>query len=275
MWHIWSKRKKTWTNKKISFVSILIATSVVFILIFTRIAPIASLPSFKLMAGGLPIKLTGYIFGPLIGATTGAIADVISFSIIPTYIHGWYTLAFAAAGFVPGFIGHFMNRRWKNKDEVDKEREKKVDNINFFITIITLLTIFTTVLTFIIIQPESVFQNQKLIKNKWLFLFIATSGTGTMFIATIVFRFVLKPSTFNAILPIVTFSAILEIINTPLVSLGDIETWDLDEGFLIILTGHLLISPVKIWTNMVVILFSYKIISPLIYNKTGNSWGKQ
>jgi hypothetical protein len=26
---------------------------------------------------------------------------------------------------------------------------------------------------------------------------------------------------------------------------------------------------------MVVILFSYKIISPLIYNKTGNSWGKQ
>jgi hypothetical protein len=45
-----------------------------------------------------------------------------------------------------------------------------------------------------------------------------------MFIATIVFRFVLKPSTFNAILPIVTFSAILEIINTPLVSLGDIET---------------------------------------------------
>jgi hypothetical protein len=40
------------------------------------------------MAGGLPIKLTGYIFGPLIGATTGAIADVISFSIIPTYIHG-------------------------------------------------------------------------------------------------------------------------------------------------------------------------------------------
>ena len=91
-----------------------------------------------------------------------------------------------------------------------------------------------------------------------------------MLIATIIFRFVLKPSTLNGILPIVAFSAILEIINTPLTTLGDIATWELTDGFLIILTGHLLISPIKIWGNMVIILFAYRVISPLIYKKTEN-----
>ena len=272
MKRIWKRKNKIWTNKKISFVSILIATSVVFVLIFTRIAPIASLPSFKLMAGGLPIKLTGYIFGPFIGAITGALADIISFSLIPTYIHFWYTLSFAIAGFIPGLVGHYMNKKNRNDEEKSKT---KINNVNFIITIIILATIFTTVFTFIMLQDESVFEKQKLIKNKWLFLFIATSGTGTMLIATIIFRFVLKPSTLNGILPIVSFSAILEIINTPLTTLGDIATWELENGFLIILTGHLLISPVKIWANMVIILFAYKVISPLIYKKTGNEWEKK
>jgi len=39
------------------------------------------------MAGGLPVKLTGYIFGPVIGAMTGALSDLISFLMRPTYFH--------------------------------------------------------------------------------------------------------------------------------------------------------------------------------------------
>ncbi|NQZ65779.1 MAG: hypothetical protein HRT99_01005 [Mycoplasmatales bacterium] len=273
MWDFWKKRKKTWTNKKIAFVSILIATSVAFVLIFTRIAPIASLPSFKLMAGGLPIKLTGYIFGPLIGAVTGAIADVLSFAITPTYIHWWYTLAFAFAGGIPGVVGYLMNRRWKNKAEIDESFKNKVDNTNFIITLIVLATIFIAIFTFVVVQGDEVFKNQKLITNKWVFLVISTSGIFSMFIATIAFRFFMKPSTINLILPIITFSALLEAINTPLTAIGDKAVWEIKDGFITILTGHLLMSPVKIWGNMLIILFAYKIVSPLIYNKTGNSWG--
>lgn len=273
-WSYWKKRTKTWSNKKIAFVSILVATSVVFVLIFTRIAPIASLPSFKLMAGGLPVKLTGYIFGPLIGAITGTLADIISFTLTPTYIHWWYTLAFAAAGAVPGIVGYFMNRRWEAKEKVDQEREIKVSNINFFITLGILASIFIGMTTFLSLQHSDAFQHST-IKNKWVFLAISCAGSFSMFVATIIFRFTLKKSTFNQILPIIAFSALLEVINTPLIALGDKVVWDLPNEFLTILTGHLLLSPVKIWGNMLIILFAYRIVSPLIYKKTGNGWDEK
>lgn len=272
MWNYWKKRTKTWTNKKIAFVSILIATSVAFVLVFTRIAPIASLPSFKLMAGGLPIKLTGYIFGPLIGAVTGAISDIISFTMTPTYIHWWYTIAFALAGAIPGIVGYLMNRHWKPREEIEAKFAQKVNIVNFYLTLLILATIFAALFTFVLLQGDEVFEKQELIKNKWVFLAISTSGIMSMFIATIVFRLVLKPKTINAMLPIIAFSALLELVNTPLIALGDKAVWGLDKSFVTILTGHLLMSPVKIWGNMIIILIAYRIVSPLIYNKTGNGW---
>ena len=267
-----NKHRGNWTNRKMSFVAILIATSVAFILIFTRIVPIASLPSFKLMAGGLPVKLTGYIFGPLIGAVTGAISDIVSFTFAPTYFHWWYTLGFAAAGAVPGIIGYFMNRRWQDKELVDARRAEKVSAVNFFGTLLILGAIFVAIFMFVFLQGDEVFANQKLITDKWVFLGISTFGIVSMAVATVIFRFVLKPKTMNAILPIIAFSALLELINTPLISLGDRAVWGLKDDFITLLTGHLLMSPIKIWGNMLVILFAYKIVSPLIFQKQGNGW---
>lgn len=279
-WSFWKNRAKTWSNRKIAFVSILVATSVAFVLIFTRIAPIASLPSFKLMAGGLPVKLTGYIFGPLIGAITGALSDIISFTLTPTYIHWWYTLAFALAGFIPGVIGYLMNKRWQSTKEVEKERENKVSNVNFFITLGILASIFVGMLIFLLFRTDEVNNAIKdsMVKNKWAFMVISCAGSFSMFFATIIFRFVLKTKTFNEILPIIAFSALLEVVNTPLVVFGDMASWDLGNStrdFITILTGHLLLSPVKIWGNMLIILFAYRIVSPLIYKKTGNGWDEK
>ncbi len=76
-------------------------------------------------------------------------------------------------------------------------------------------------------------------------------------------------------LPIIAFSALLEAINTPLVALGDISVFNLKDDFLTVLTGHLLLSPIKIWSNLLIILFAYKIISPLIYNRTDNGWSNK
>ena len=275
MWYFWKKRKKTWTNKKIAFVSILTSTSVAFVLLFTKIMPIAALPSFKIMFGGLPIKLTGYIFGPLIGAITGIIADLISFTLVPTYIHWWYTLSFSLTGIIPGVVGYIMNKKWIAREEIEKERETKLSNTNFYMTIIILATIFILIFSFIYIQGEQVFAQQKIVKNKWLFLIISTSGLTSMFFSTIFFRFFMKPKTLNTLLPIIVFSALIELINTPIVALGDKNVLDLSGGFITILTGHLLLSPLKIWGNMIIIFFSYKVVSPLIYNKTNNGWDKE
>jgi len=276
MWYKfnWKHRRSQWSNRKIAFVSILIATSVVFVIIFTAIVAIAAIPPFKLMAGGLPVKLTGYIFGPWIGAATGVVSDLISFMIRPTFYHFYYTFAWAMAGLVPGIVGYFMNRRWRKHQEVQEEFSKKANSANFIFTLIILGAILAGLFTFIIFQPDSTFATQKLIKNKWVFLSIASMGTFSMLIAVVIFRFTMKPITFNNVLPIVVFSALLEICITPLLTLGDQSSLfaSVNGTFWTNLTGHFLLSPVKIWGNLLVILFSYKIIAPLIYSKTNNSW---
>lgn len=274
MWHFWKNFKwRTWNIRSIAFVAILIATSVSFILIFSSIVPIAALPAFKLTLGGLPIKLTGYIFGPLIGLVVGLASDLISFMFRPTFIHYWYSLAFALVGMIPGIIGYFFNRRWRDKRQVDTLFARKYIMSNYFITLILLILILSLVSTFIILQGDEVFSRQHLVKNKWLFLVISMFGIMTMLIAVIIFRFILKPSTLNAVIPIIAFSALLEIINTPLLTIGDIAVWGYNmDQFITLLTGHLLLTPAKIWFNLFIIYFAYKIVSPLIFNKTNNGW---
>ncbi|MGX9372637.1 hypothetical protein [Mycoplasma sp. 3398] len=99
---------KKWNPKRIAFVGVLIAISVVFFLISVRILPISALPSFKFGFIGLPIKITGFIFGPFVGMITGVLADFISFALVPTYYSFLYTIAVAIAGFIPGIASYYF-----------------------------------------------------------------------------------------------------------------------------------------------------------------------
>ena len=108
----WARSKvslgyKKWSSKRIAFVSVLIAISVVFFLISVRIIPISALPSYKFSFIGLPVKITGFIFGPIIGMLTGILADLISFLLVPTYYHYLYTISISIAGFIPGTKCYF------------------------------------------------------------------------------------------------------------------------------------------------------------------------
>ncbi|BDX52845.1 hypothetical protein JPM7_4520 [Metamycoplasma equirhinis] len=99
---------RKWNSKRIAFVGVLIAISVVFFLISVRILPISALPSIKFGFIGLPIKITGFIFGPIVGFITGILADLISFALVPTYYNFLYTLAVAIAGFIPGIAAYYF-----------------------------------------------------------------------------------------------------------------------------------------------------------------------
>ncbi|MDC8920130.1 ECF transporter S component [Metamycoplasma hyosynoviae] len=99
---------KKWDSKRIAFVSVLISISVVFFIISVRILPINALPSYKFSFIGLPVKITGFIFGPVVGIITGVLADLISFLLVPSYYHYLYTIAIAIAGFIPGLCGYYF-----------------------------------------------------------------------------------------------------------------------------------------------------------------------
>lgn len=273
-----------WTNRKIAFVSILIAVSVVFVLIMTSILPFLIWPSLKISVGGLPIKITGYIFGPFIGMITGIVSDTLTFAFKPTYWHWAYMLSFAITGFVPGVVGYFMNRRWRGQGVFEEQNKDKINKLNVFLTMSLLALIAIGFSAVIYFFGSEMFDTSKIatlsddekpiITNKWVFLALALSGIGSMGIGIILMMFFLKKSTINTMLPIIAFSAILEIIVTPLIALGDISVLGTKQsaGFITVVSTHFLMSPVKIWVNLAVIFITYKIISPLIFNKQANGW---
>ena len=311
---------KKWNSKRIAFVSVLISISVVFFIISVRILPVSALPSFKFAFIGLPIKITGFIFGPIVGVVTGVLSDLISFILVPTYYHYLYTIAIAIAGFVPGFAGYwFFNVNemfFPSKYKISKFKEtiqffKKqyeealikgnAEDIQYFSERIAYYEVkvillenksrpnaminfsFISALVIIVMQVgiifyiftnlnDSLFIHNRFVKNKYFYLLLTTSGFGLMGIFMILYRVFLRKrfQTFIELMAIISFSAIIEFINTFVLSMAD--TLTLKTDFWVNLTTQSLFGPFKIFFNIVIILATYKVVSPLIRVKEGNNF---
>jgi ECF transporter S component (folate family) len=121
----------------------LIATSVVFIILGTQLFALTAFPSFKVAFGGLPIKITGFVFGPIIGAITGVISDLLSFMFVPFNYFPGYTLIMALSGLIPGIVMLVMVKR------------KRSSNVHFISTTIILLVIFISILLILFFMPTT------------------------------------------------------------------------------------------------------------------------
>ena len=102
-----------WDSKRIAFISILIAMSISFVIIGTRFAALSSFPSFKLSLAGLPIKIIGFIFGPVVGFIIGFTTDVISFVFMPSFYFPLYSVALGISGMLPGISAMAFNYFYK------------------------------------------------------------------------------------------------------------------------------------------------------------------
>lgn len=121
---------KKWNNLQISFVAIFISISVIMLIIAVRLAPFTILPAFRQSIIGLPIKITGFIFGPIIGFLTGLLSDLVTFLFIPGVYSYWYTIYMAITGLIPGlFFWLFIKqgRHWFEKTSVIKRLEAKIN----------------------------------------------------------------------------------------------------------------------------------------------------
>ncbi|UWD34256.1 hypothetical protein [Mesomycoplasma molare] len=90
--------------KTISFVAVFMSISTIMLLLGIRFFPLAILPNLRFSIIGLPIKITGFIFGPIIGFLTGFLSDLISFQFVPSTYSIYYTIALSITGFIPGVI---------------------------------------------------------------------------------------------------------------------------------------------------------------------------
>lgn len=118
-----------WDSKRIAFVSILIAMSISFVVIGSQVAAISAFPTIKLSLAGLPIKIIGYIFGPLIGLITGFVTDILSFVFIPAFYYPLYSLSLGISGMVPGLVNvvyKYFYKKLRNENTIISLKNKVV-----------------------------------------------------------------------------------------------------------------------------------------------------
>lgn len=332
IWFLPEKKQKHkqrfWDIRKITFSAILIAIAVVFAIIGTQIIAVASLPQFKVSFIGLPIKITGFIFGPIVGVLTGLIADLISFMMMPIFFHPLYTLATVMNGLISGLVGWFFVKflgfyfgynirvrhhnqkikkykakiaEAKSNDDSDlnqhtlnqidkweiniihyeaaikkwehKKISKTLININWIVSSIILVTII--IILSVCLLDHNIIHDDFIAKtfmpNRYGLLAFLVTGFSTMLIYIAVIRFKLESSKFVIIIPIIIFSAFIEIINVPILSSADAlmnDTKNLVQDALKLSITHVITSPIKIWFNLTIIYYSYKVIVKLINKNT-------
>ena len=85
--------------------------------IFRRFLTITIFSSTKIGLGYLPTMMAGILYGPIAGAITGGVADVVGMLMKPDGVfHPGFTLSSILIGAIPGFISYYIFKRdFKNK----------------------------------------------------------------------------------------------------------------------------------------------------------------
>ena len=99
--------------KKVAFSGMFIALSIIFTRFLSHMIFIGGVQAIRLSFGDLPIILSGIVLGPVYGAFTGALADLVGFPFNPqgSYFPG-FTLSAALSGLLPGLMGIVFKRKW-------------------------------------------------------------------------------------------------------------------------------------------------------------------
>jgi ECF transporter S component (folate family) len=247
-------KKSRFSTKTVVNIGLFTAISVVLKLLFEVYIPLAGFSSLRINFTTVPIVMSGMFFGPLAGAVTGTISDILCYIIKPAgpYFPG-FTLSSALTGWIPGMV-FLVARKYKGKE------------IRF--NLLNIISVFT--LAFLIVGVL-VFQNNLGLENgKVMLLGAELSPFFVALYVVIVLGFAAIPLFYtrlqsdsggNVGLDKVFFTVTLTQIVTSLI----LNTWFLsmmfDQGFIVFLPGRLI-------TNFVLIpLFSLIIFSVQKYIK--------
>lgn len=108
--------KSKFSTKTLTQAGFLTAISIVLTRFVSIMVPLAGgLPALRLGFGELPIVLSGLLFGPLVGGTTGLVADLIGALAFPQgpFFPG-FTLSSMLWGILPGIYSIYLRRKGEN-----------------------------------------------------------------------------------------------------------------------------------------------------------------
>lgn len=257
------------TTKNITNITMLSAVSVTFTIIISITCPITVFPPVRIAFEGLMVKISGFIFGPIIGLMAGLITDGIVMLFVPSYIHISYIIVIASFGFISGCISSLNKivgiHKW----------------ILFLFTniFIILFGLFASLITWYS-KMKNIELFSGLLVNKNILINLIILGTsGTIIVVWIIMficgHFAQKNKKYWNLMPIIMLTVINEYWVTTLISAwGDISFFTMTQnkninidGYGVTMITRLIMAPVKIIFNSSIIYITYWTVSPLIQKK--------
>ncbi|QHX35581.1 hypothetical protein STIUS_v1c00260 [Spiroplasma sp. TIUS-1] len=258
------------TTKNITGMTMLIAVSVSVTIVICMTVPIFVLPPIRIAVEGILVKMSGFIFGPVIGLIIGGVTELLVMFFVPSYIHPAYIIIMLGYGFFGGIASSFM-RASKGNYWVT------FGVINVFLLIygVFILSIYggNAPLGTECINGVEVAIPIKILKWEIEAKYFAIMF-GVMLAAVAVITwsivFVLhikkKTKTLTVLVPILLLTISTEFALTILVSSwGEAALFGVgDDGYSAMVISRLIQAPFKIIFNTAVLFTTYKIIGPLI-----------
>ncbi|WP_338987951.1 hypothetical protein [Spiroplasma endosymbiont of Dasysyrphus albostriatus] len=246
------------TTKNIAYITMLSSVSVVATIIVSITIPITVLPPIRIAFEGLMIKITGYMFGPIIGIICAAVTDILVMLFVPSYISVYYMFCIIFTGFLAGIAGIF-------KVKLKDYPWVIFALINFFIIF------FAGGGMYIVISgKQSSYSMSGIIVNKYVLASIMGGGgiIGLLSIYSVLFYYLLKKEIYRIkeILPIILLAVVAEYVTTVLIaSYADMTLFvpnAKDYGVTAIM--RIVQAPLKIIINSIIIYVTWRTVNPLI-----------
>lgn len=246
------------TTKNIAYITMLSSVSVVATIIVSITIPITVLPPIRIVFEGLMIKITGYMFGPIIGIISAAVTDILVMLFVPSYISIYYMFCIIFTGFLAGIAGIF--------------KVKLKDYPWFIFALINFFIIFFAGggMYIVISGKQSSYSMSGIIVNKYVLASIMGGGgiIGLLSIYSVLFYYLLKKEIYRIkeILPIILLAVVAEYVTTVLIaSYADMTLFDpnaKDYGVTAIM--RIVQAPLKIIINSIIIYVTWRTVNPLI-----------
>ena len=97
--------------RRVAFAGMFIALNIVLTRFFSYTVVIGGVQNIRLGFGEIPVILSGIMLGPVYGAITGALADLIGYPLTPWVYFPGFTLS-SATGLLPGLMSLLFRKKW-------------------------------------------------------------------------------------------------------------------------------------------------------------------
>ncbi|MBH8622981.1 hypothetical protein [Spiroplasma sp. hyd1] len=261
------------TTKNIAYITMLAAVSATVTIIISVTVPITVFPPVRIAFEGLMVKISGFIFGPIVGLLSGVITDLIVMLFVPSYVHVAYIIVIVSYGFLSGCASS-INRA------VGKHKWVLFMLTNIFIII---FGTFAGVMTWYSpVETITLFAGLEV--SKVVLIYIIGFGTGGTIVIIWIIMFVYRyfdktKKRYWDLVAIIMLAVINEYWVTTLISAwGDIAFLTVSQnktsgtdGYGVTMISRLAMAPLKVLFNSAIIYITYRAVSPLIHKDTNAS----